>query len=151
MEQKNEIVKNTTIELLTKMGFDDTEVSTREEEGMVRVDITASEPRFLIGTQGANLLYLKHVIKLIVRRRLEDEPILIEVDVNGYREQKIALLKDLAHELAERVISSGKPLFLKPMPSFDRRIIHVELSGRDDVVTESIGEEPERRLVIKPA
>src|SRR3989338_3737673 len=153
MDQKNEIIKSIVVELLRKMGFgDDTEVRIAEKDGVIKVDIVSSEPRFLIGTQGANLLYLKHILKLIVRKRIEEEqPILLEVDVNGYREQKIALLKDLARELAERVVSSGKPLFLKPMPSFDRRIIHVELALRGDVKTESIGEEPERRLMIKPA
>ena len=161
MDQKSEIIKSIAVELLEKMGFGDgTEVRLVQEDGVTKIDIVSSEPQFLIGTQGANLLYLKHVLKLIVRKRVEEEqpaspslggPILIEVDVNGYREQKIALLKDLAHELAERVVSSGKPLFLKPMPSFDRRIIHVELALREDVVTESVGEEPERRLMIKPA
>ena len=59
-------------------------------------------------------------------------------------------MKDLAKELADEVALTKKEKVLSPMPSYERRIIHLEISKREDVKTESIGEEPERRIVIKP-
>lgn len=148
MDDTKQLIVTTTSELLSSMGFE-TDVSLRELDNRLWVQIETPEPQLLIGREGTNLITLKHVLKLIIRNKAS-EPLSFEVDVNNYRQQKISLLKEVARTLAERVISSGHPLSLKPMSAFERRIIHVELASHGEVVTESIGEEPERRLVIKP-
>lgn len=149
MDDTKQLIVTTTSELLSSMGFE-TDISLREVDNRLWVQIETSEPQLLIGREGTNLITLKHVLKLIIRNKAPESPS-FEVDVNNYRQQKISLLKEVARTLAERVISSGHPLSLKPMSAFERRIIHMELANHGEVVTESIGEEPERRLVIKPA
>jgi len=59
-------------------------------------------------------------------------------------------LKKLSKELADEVAKTRKSIMLQPMSSYERRIIHLELAERPDIVTESIGEEPERRVIIRP-
>jgi len=56
----------------------------------------------------------------------------------------------LARSLADEVAITKKEKILSSMPAYERRIIHLELAGRSDVTTESIGQEPERRIVIRP-
>jgi spoIIIJ-associated protein len=74
----------------------------------------------------------------------------IDIDISGYKKKKIEYLKELARSIADEVSLTKKEIILDPMPSFERRIIHLELASRPDVTTESIGKEPKRRVVIKP-
>ncbi|PJA84129.1 MAG: hypothetical protein CO145_02195, partial [Candidatus Nealsonbacteria bacterium CG_4_9_14_3_um_filter_37_13] len=69
---------------------------------------------------------------------------------NGYKKKKLDYLKELARSLADEVALTKKEKNLPPMAAYERRIIHLELAGRSDVTTESIGEEPERRVVVRP-
>jgi spoIIIJ-associated protein len=74
----------------------------------------------------------------------------IEVDVNNYRRKKKEYLKELAQEIADEVVLTKREKTLEPMSSYERRIIHIELSSRGDIETESSGQEPERRVVVRP-
>ncbi|PIR71473.1 MAG: hypothetical protein COU43_02475 [Candidatus Nealsonbacteria bacterium CG10_big_fil_rev_8_21_14_0_10_37_25] len=78
------------------------------------------------------------------------EPFFIDLDINGYKKKKLDYLKELARSLADEVALTKKEKNLPPMAAYERRIIHLELAGRSDVTTESIGEEPERRVVVRP-
>jgi spoIIIJ-associated protein len=70
------------------------------------------------------------------------------VDVEDYRGRRERQLTELAHRAAERVIASGTMLQLEPMPALERRWIHLALKGVPGVATQSIGEEPQRRIVV---
>ena len=72
------------------------------------------------------------------------------VDVEDYRGRRERQLRDLAARAAERVVETGKMLQLEPMPALERRWIHLALRDNDDVATQSIGEEPNRRVVVLP-
>jgi len=72
------------------------------------------------------------------------------VDVNNYKKKKEQYLKDLALDVASRAKSSSEEIELAPMSSYERRIIHLVLAENEEVTTESTGEEPERRVIIKP-
>jgi spoIIIJ-associated protein len=72
------------------------------------------------------------------------------VDVEGYRSRREKQLQQLARRLAEQVIKTGRRATLEPMPSNERRVIHIELRGHPAVMTESVGEEPYRKIVIMP-
>ena len=64
--------------------------------------------------------------------------------------KKAEYLKSSAQEFADEVALSGKEKALSPMSAYERRIVHMQLAGRKDVITESIGKEPERKIIIKP-
>lgn len=119
--------------------------------------IKTREAGLLIGENGQNLSALNHVVKKIADRLLKDgsseEPdqrIIFSLDVNDYHAKKTEELKNLAHLSAQRVRYFKKEIAMKPMTSFERRVIHSVLAEYPDITTESTGEEPNRKVVIKP-
>lgn len=107
------------------------------------------ETRFLIGRNGQNLQALEHIVRVICARE-EFGHYAITLDVNDYRKTRAAHATETARLAVSRVRDTQKPEALAPMSSYERRIVHMELAACSDVATESIGEEPQRRVVIKP-
>lgn len=105
--------------------------------------------KLLIGGQGAHLEALQHILRSILRRTLET-PIHILVDVNGYRARREQGLLEMAEAAAARARQAGRTITLAPMSASDRRAVHAALAARGDVHTESVGEEPNRRVVVRP-
>jgi spoIIIJ-associated protein len=143
-----EKIKKEIEKFFEKMNFG-VEIEMREnEENIVLVDLRTEEPQILIGKDGQTLMDIQHLLKRILRKNLEQ--VFIDFDINEYKKKKREYLKELAQSSADEVALTKKEKTLNPMSSYERRIIHIELSGRNDVETESIGEEMERRVVIKP-
>jgi len=137
---------------LTVMGFSDVTVHCENvvEESVLRVEINAGDNgRFLIGGNGSHLLAFQHVLRCLLRSSLA-EGVRVVVDVNGYRMRRERGLLDLAQEVARRAHRTGKTVALRPMSAADRRAIHAALAGHKDISTESLGEEPNRRVVVRP-
>ncbi|OHA68990.1 MAG: hypothetical protein A3A27_02855 [Candidatus Wildermuthbacteria bacterium RIFCSPLOWO2_01_FULL_47_18] len=122
-------------------------VAVSEEES-VRVEVEMEEPQLLIGEQGQTLLEVQHVLRLIARKKLGEVPLIV-LDINEYRKSREAYLKELANTTADEVALLKTEKELPAMSSQDRRIVHMVISERRDVVSESVGEEPERKIVIK--
>ncbi len=74
----------------------------------------------------------------------------VTIDVDGYNEDRESSLKDLATRTADRVMETGKPIFLRPMSPPERRIVHMTLQEDEEINTESVGEQDSRRVVIFP-
>lgn len=143
-------VKNKTKEFFEKMGFlVDIDISLRKEDDTVLISLNSEEPRILIGRNGEVLADVQKVLGNILKRMSAD-PFSVDLDINGYKEKKTEYLKETAKNIADRVSLTKKEKALEPMPSYERRIVHLELAKRDDVETESQGEGGERRVVIKP-
>ena len=103
----------------------------------------------LIGRKGERLSALQHLVNLMLSRRTGQWTRVL-VDVEDYRGRRERQLADLAARAAERVAETGKMLQLEPMPALERRWIHLALRDNDNVATQSIGEEPNRRVVVLP-
>src|SRR3989304_2857385 len=103
----------------------------------------------LIGRKGESLSALQHLVNLMLSRKMNAWTRVL-VDVEDYRGRRERQLRDLATRAAERVIETGKMLQLEPMPALERRWIHIALRANTDVSTQSIGEEPNRRVVVLP-
>jgi len=108
----------------------------------------------LIGKNGQNLNALDHIIRLLVIRQAintsDENPLKFIVDVNDYRKSRTNYLIEIARTVARRVIQTQKAEALLPMSSYERRLVHTELASFKEVQTESIGQEPRRRIVVKP-
>lgn len=151
-EKTTAIIKKTIEELLEKMGFAGkvTVVESTEDEG-VTCDITTDvDSNFLIGQHGINLQALQHLARLIVRKHIP-EKIRFTLDINKYRQQKNQTIIEQARQAANEAVSQGRSVFMEPMTTYERRIVHLELSQNSQVSTESIGEGESRKIVIKPA
>lgn len=113
------------------------------------VDIrTESDAKLLIGKNGQNLQALEHVVRLMAARR--PEVVSVSLDVNDYRKEKMSELVERVRQVAGRVRETKKSEALQPMTSYERRVVHTELASWHEVTTESVGQEPQRRIVIKP-
>lgn len=123
--------------------------TSRNDRGLTFTIDTENNP-VLIGRDGKTLSALQSLCKQI-SYIFSDEPENITIDVGGYKEKRILQLEILATKTAKEVAKSKIEAKLKPMNSYERRIIHAKLSEWRDVETVSQGEEPNRYLVIRPA
>lgn len=136
--------------LIEKMG-----VVAEVEENLsltgVRFDVKTKNAGMLIGNNGANLAALNHLAKKIAKKYIiEDEIPQFFLDVNDYLKQKNESLEDMAKMNAQKARYFKKEILMPPMNAYERRVVHSILTECPDIVTESIGEEPNRRVVIKP-
>ncbi len=142
-------------DLLEKMHIKaqvDVQIKPPETDGRhptLWVDINGQDLSILIGRRGETLEALQYITSLILGKELEKFVPLV-IDVEGYRQRRITQLQRLAKRLAEQVVSTGRRQALEPMPASERRVIHLALRNHPDVTTESIGEEPHRKVTIIP-
>lgn len=140
-------------ETIEKMGFfcQEIEIVQQNEQGeeVFVLNIKTPDSSFLIGQYGANLQALQHILRVLVRERLEERVRFI-LDVNSYRKEKNDAVIFLAKEVAEQSIREKRAIIMRPMSPYERRLIHMEFAENNEVKTESIGEGEERKIVIKP-
>ncbi len=121
-----------------------------DENGMLWCMIETPDSRFMIGRDGETLRSLNHIIQRIIEKdSSEEDTKKIFIDVNGYQKKRFNDLKTIAHMMAERARYFKSNIEIDPMPSFERRIIHMFLEGSPDIKTESEGYGPNRKVVIK--
>lgn len=129
-------------------------ISIKESSGTTRVKLTKTEAPLLIGAKGETLKALQHILRVLVLREIDltkEAPPIIILDVEDYREREEEKLKEYIKKVALIVKNTKHPEALMPMSSYKRRLAHLAVSEIPGVETESFGEEPERRIIIKPA
>ncbi|MDP3721309.1 MAG: R3H domain-containing nucleic acid-binding protein, partial [Anaerolineaceae bacterium] len=92
---------------------------------------------------------LQYIASLIVSKEL-GRWVPMMIDVQGYRKRRDRQLRQLGRKMAEQAIQTGRRQVLEPMPANERRVIHLELRNHPEVITESMGEEPYRKVTISP-
>ena len=139
-------------ELMRHLGFDvriEVEAGDTSRLNVVGNGDTHDALGALIGRKGERLSALQHLVNLMLSRRM-GEWTRVLVDVEDYRGRRERQLRDLANRAAARVEETGKMIQLEPMPALERRWIHLALRDHPRVATQSIGEEPNRRIVVLP-
>lgn len=152
-KKRNEKILKLTCELLEKMNFDMEKAFVEDmegEEGQVLVGVTVQNPAGLIGFRGRNLASIQFVLSLIIRSQI-GEGIRVLLDVNNYRSEQKVRLESMVKNLAEKVLTTGNPVSLANMSSYERRICHMVLTEMEGLTGESEGEGEERHIVIKKA
>ena len=156
VEQPADVVKETQEvlnSLISAMGVDvivNLKQAHNEDLGGPMFEIEGEDSGVLIGRRGETLRSLQFLVKFIVRKRLQFRAAL-SIDVEGYQARRYNSLNNLARRVAQRVLSTGSPITLEPMPANERRIVHVTLAEHSGVTTESIGIGEERQVVIQPS
>lgn len=146
--------EKTVSELLAKMKIEaklSISYGEADEEGRrpVCVELHGDDLGILVGRRAEILNALQYIVNLIVSKQLE-RWVQIVVDVEGYRSRHEVNLRKMARQMAGQVVQTGRRQVLEPMSAADRRIIHLELRDHPDVITQSIGEEPTRKVTIVP-
>lgn len=147
MEEKHEVIKQVLQELLDRMGIA-AEIEPRFLEETVIFNLKTPDSGILIGGHGQNLNALQYTARLLAYKRL-GETVQFIVDVEDYKKTREEFLRELARQAASRVRETKESLLLKPMAAYERRVVHAEISNLPDITTESVGDEPERRVLIK--
>lgn len=146
-----ELIKQEIKTIFEKMGFGNEVESIEVHQGTTsRFSVRLNgEANMLIGERGANLSYLEHLLKKMISKKVGGE-FKFTLDINDYRIKRLEDLKQDVKSAAKEVRLYHKEVPLRSMSSFERRIVHLLLAEYPDITTESIGQEPDRRVVIKP-
>lgn len=119
----------------------------KREGKVMKIDLIGDNLGIIIGKRGDTLDSLEHLTNLCVNKGDVDY-VKVVLDVENYRARREQTLIKLAKNLASTVVRTGKKITLEPMHSNERRIIHSILQSHEEVETYSIGEEPNRKVVI---
>lgn len=134
--------------LLKHMGVR-AQVSVRQGADPITLDISGRDLGALIGWRGETLRALQAVTNVMVGKQLAEGERII-VDVERYRQRREHTVREIAMRAARQVKMTGDAITLDAMQPFERRAIHLALEGDPDVTSSSIGEEPDRRVVVGP-
>jgi spoIIIJ-associated protein len=147
------VARETVAELLEKMKVR-AKVTARylplddpKDQPTIQVDVHGDDLSILIGRRSETLNALQYIASLIVGKELETWTPL-SIDIEGYRARRERQLRQLARRMADQAIATGRRQVLEPMPASERRLIHLELRNHEQVFTESIGDEPNRKVTI---
>jgi spoIIIJ-associated protein len=119
------------------------------ETKSIALEIKGQDLGILIGRRGETLAALQYIVRLMVARQ-QKARVPVAIDVEGYKQRRYHVLRDLALRLAQKVKATGRSTTLEPMPADERRVIHLALSVNPDVTTQSIGEGEVRKVAILP-
>lgn len=123
------------------------EMSLSFEDDTLSVDINGEDMGLLIGKRGQTLDSLQYLTSLVVNKG-NASYVRVKLDTEDYRNRRKATLENLAHNIAQKVKKTRKPVFLEPMNPYERRIIHSALQNDPYVTTHSEGDEPCRKVVV---
>ena len=113
----------------------------------LNVNINNVNLGYLIGYRGETLYALQNILTSIAGKGIENK-VRVILDIEGYKAKREKTLEELAEKVARTVIRTRKSVTLEPMQAYERKIIHSKLQENTKVQTESIGEEPHRRVVV---
>lgn len=147
-DKPEENAKSFISDVLTAMGLDVTVTAVRNGD-MVEVNLEGENMGVVIGKRGDTLDSLQYLTSLVVNQKSE-EYIKVSIDTENYRSKREEALCALSDRLAAKVIRTGRKFALEPMNPYERRIIHSNLQGNEEVTTFSVGQEPYRKVVIAP-
>jgi len=143
----NEYIKETVLKIVTDMGFD-AKIETKVRDDILNLTLYSDNNNLLIGRDGKNMNALSTIVKQIVQNEL-GMYYKFNLDVGEYKLKQQKNLERMAKRIAREVAKSKVEVKLDPMNSYERRIIHNILNDDRYVYTESVGEEPNRCVVIK--
>lgn len=138
--------KKITEEFLSMLGVSaKTNVFAVEE--YLKIEMDGKDSSLLIGYHGDNLRALKHILSIVLKKQLSEGAI-ISIDVSGYLAQKEERIKQMAQKAIDKFEKTGKPQDLPEMSPYERRIAHSYISEQG-YLSESVGEGPDRHIVVK--
>jgi len=160
MQNNLQKIREIIEEFFVKTTFEVEIESLSQNESTLSVSLKTLEPQILIGEGGQTLFEIQHILRIILRRKIigkddfglekKGESFYLDLDINNYKKKKAEYLRELARSVADDVSLTKKERILSSMSAYERRIVHMDLAGRSDVITESLGEEPERKIIVKP-
>lgn len=135
--------------ILPLMGIE-ASIETSKTDSEINLNISGEKMGLVIGRRGETLDALQYLTSVIVNKN-NDEYVKVTIDTENYRAKRAQTLEKLAVKVADKVLRNGRNMTLEPMNPFERRIIHSTLQSNDYITTYSVGEEPNRKVVVSLA
>ena len=129
----------------------DADIDVEIGDDAIEIAVTGQDLGLLIGPKAATLSAIQELTRTAVQRHVDERIARISVDVAGYRQKRKEALERFTRQVAEEVVSTNQERVLEPMSPADRKTVHDTANDIDGVTTSSQGEEPNRRVVIRPA
>lgn len=146
-ENKEEIAVNYIKEILTAMGAGQFTVNAAREGENLNIVLEGEDLGFVIGRRGETIDAIQYLTGLVVNR-IDGDYLRITIDSGNFREKREKTLESLARRLAKNAVKTGRSITLEPMNPYERRIIHSTVSTVEGATSSSVGEEPNRKVVI---
>jgi spoIIIJ-associated protein len=140
-------VEEFLVGLLKHMEIEASMEITQDTEG-VNVALKTDDPGTLIGRRGETIDAIQHITNYAVNRGRSSNRVRVSIDAENYRQRRNETLENLADRTAGKVLRYRRNLTLDPMNAYERHVIHTALQGRENISTYSVGEEPNRRVVV---
>ncbi|HZH61522.1 MAG TPA: RNA-binding cell elongation regulator Jag/EloR [Metabacillus sp.] len=147
-QNPSKIVHDFLSDIVEKMGIK-ADILVKQTGKVINIQLSGDKMSMLIGKRGQTLNSLQYLTQLVANR-YSNHYLQIILDAENYREKRKETLQQLAGKLAKQAIRTSKNVSLEPMPSYERKVIHAALAEFKDIKTYSVGEEPNRHLVIAP-
>ena len=144
-----EFSKNYVKNIVEGMGFENVILETQRKDNFIKITIHTDNSSLLIGKGGRTLSSIQNLLRAVLAKEV---PVFVNVllDVENYKEKQQKNIERLAIKLAKEVRKTKEPITMDSMNSYERRLVHSVLSEFKGIETGSEGEEPNRRVVIKP-
>lgn len=147
---KQELEKaNASVEELLKQLEITGDFTLSEQDGMLDIQLNTEDTGIVIGYHGEILESLQLVTSLVVSRAI-GHFVRVSIEVGDYKKNRSEYLEKLAQQAKERALEENREQELTNLKSWERRIVHMYLQEDDEVVSESVGQGRERRLVVRP-
>ncbi len=124
-------------------------IDIAEENGSLDINLSGDDMGIIIGKRGDTLDAIQYLTSLAVNK-VEGPYMKVSIDTENYREKRKEALVSLANRIADKVTRTGRRHIFEPMNPYERRVIHASLQDHESVHTYSVGEEPNRKVVIAP-
>ncbi len=144
-----EFSKNYIKDIAKGMGLDDIQLETQRTEQHLKITMHSENSSILIGRNGRTLSSLQTLLRSAISNKIEMK-VNIVLDVENYKIRQEKNIERLAKKLAKEVLKTKEPITMDSMNSYERRVVHNVLGNFKGITTESEGEEPNRKVVIKP-
>ena len=143
-----EFSKDFVKKVVTGMGLEDIILETQRTENYIKITMHSQNSSILIGKGGRTLSSLQNLLRAAIYRQTNIH-INVVLDVENYKERQEHNIERLAKKLAKEVLKTKEPITMDSMNSYERRLVHSALAEFKNITTESEGEEPNRKVVIK--
>jgi spoIIIJ-associated protein len=142
-------IRHRLTELLQPFGLEP-QITTSNQEGVLTVDVKTGRDDLFIRGGADPLLALQHILRIIMRHDAPEELVTISLNIGGFQQHQRARLAQVAKDAAEQARATNMAVYLPPMSSYERRLVHLSLVEDKSVTSDSEGEGEERRIVVKP-
>lgn len=120
------------------------------QDQTLRIEAKTTNDDLFVGKTADPLLALQHLLRVLFKKELTEQAVSLVLNIGDFQDRQKNQLEELATEAVGKALSTNQPVALRPMSSFERRVVHLVLADHPDVTSESEGDSHNRHIVIRP-